>query len=373
MTEPASPVSLSVPLDFAEERSDTPRPPETMPVPPPSPESPPRTIAALTTPTPMRAPAPMAPVAVKAIREAPQPEPAAEPTEEAAPARVCKPRTDGDISLIEGAYFASLAYQHPYVVDDAYHGSGEPEFVSILEAAVDVPVYHFDQNTGAQGYSVVLKDVLDQLHTVLFCTGTDSLQDVICDLDIDLVPFVKSPSCPEDETTMDTCVKVHAGILRQYEGLEHQIRPCIDEAMQTATTLTCIGHSLGCLVSMTALTFAATYRDKVRYIGYGSPKVGNAAFCKLFKERLADPRQYTLVRNGADPICTLWVSQEYQHICDFHHCGAIDLRPNLPNLMHMPDHLLDSYIKNLQHDDATEPSLFQNLVRCITTIFDWIF
>ena len=47
--------------------------------------------------------------------------------------------------------------------------------------------------------------------------------------------------------------------------------------------LMCTGHSLGSgVAAMAALYYGAQYPKQVAYIGFGTPRVGNGAFAKMF-------------------------------------------------------------------------------------------
>lgn len=274
------------------------------------------------------------------------------------------PRQAFPISLVEGAYLAALAYKSPKTVYDAYKGLGNINDIQCLKSAVEMPIYYYDPSTDTQAYMLVLKDIDDNKQAILLVRGTNSLIDVICDLQVNLTKFKTSYSC---DVNVPDDVMIHSGFLKQYEALEPLIKHDLERLMyNTNNTLLCIGHSLGNICSLAALVYSVKYPDRVRYLGYGSPRIGNLAFTNFFKKCMPDPTTYQLVKNGSDPICGMMTGDAYKHICEFYHCGKVDLHPTVPLMTDIFDHSQQEYINNLENNPDIQPTWFEHIIRLLT-------
>lgn len=129
-------------------------------------------------------------------------------------------------------------------------------------------------------------------------------------------------------------------------------------AEDTAPLLIC-GHSLGSAgAAVAALAYALKYPGRrVSYIGFGTPRVGNAAWAKLFNSVVQQP---TRVKNGADPVESCLPPVGYVHVgtpATYIHVGAPDPFPDVCLLLDITDHDMANYIKHLKQDDTSETPL----------------
>ncbi|MFZ6875898.1 lipase family protein [Undibacterium sp. Di27W] len=102
---------------------------------------------------------------------------------------------------------------------------------------------------------------------------------------------------------------VHDGFLRAYESIAGQLHAWLEQAQASRVYIT--GHSLGAAVA----TLAAALLPDSRLVTFGSPRVGNAAFAAMFKNRVVD--RYV---HCADIVTILPPESEYyEHLHGMHY------------------------------------------------------
>lgn len=159
-----------------------------------------------------------------------------------------------------------------------------------LKDAVELPQYATCLTSDAQAYAFKMAPA-DPL--ILACRGTSSVQDAMVDVSLQLVPFVFADGSPK------TGVSVHRGFYEQFKGIMPQVDKLYRGHLAGGGTLLCIGHSLGSAVAaLAALYYGQLYPGKVSYVGFGTPRVGNGEFVKLFNSVIKSPVR---VANGRDP------------------------------------------------------------------------
>lgn len=128
---------------------------------------------------------------------------------------------------------------------------------------------------------------------ILACRGTSSVQDALVDVSLQLVPFVFADGSKKDG------VNVHRGFYGQFKGIMPQVDKLYRGHLAGGGTLVCTGHSLGSAVAaLVALYYGQMHPGKVSYVGFGTPRVGNGGFVKLFNSVVKSPVR---VCNGRDP------------------------------------------------------------------------
>jgi len=77
---------------------------------------------------------------------------------------------------------------------------------------------------------------------------------------------------------------VHRGFMKQYNSIREELLKLVPEGLP----IICCGHSLGgALATVCALDLALQREDQVSCCTYGSPRVGNLKFAKLFNREVA--------------------------------------------------------------------------------------
>jgi hypothetical protein len=247
-------------------------------------------------------------------------------------------------SLLQAAQFAYLAYELPDVVQNAYRNkTGDEDTLSCLRNVIEEPVYLTDPETDVQAYAMLLLD--GDKHTLLVTVrGTSSVIDAFKDIEAINVPLPVA-------STLAPGVRVHCGFLSQYVALAPLLRPVVTKLLEKGDAFNIVftGHSAGAGIgALAALHAALDHEEGVQYIGFGSPRVGNLAFCDLFRKYIATP---VLVKYSRDPVTKVAQGLGYTHICDFQCYGSFDQFPCLPVLFDMPDHHILNYVEAVRQDD----------------------
>ena len=211
-----------------------------------------------------------------------------------------------------------------------------------LKDAVEPPQFTTCSTSDAQAYAFKMgpRDPL-----ILACRGTSTVQDVMVDISLQLVPFVFADGKPR------TGVSVHRGFYEQFKGIMPQVDKLYRGHLADGGTLLCTGHSLGSSVAaLAALYYGQLHPGKVSYVGFGTPRVGNVDFVKLFNSVVESSARVT---NGRDPIAKIPPPVCYRHICPETHVGRSDPYTAIPVLSDLPDHdLKNGYIHNLENPAA---------------------
>jgi hypothetical protein len=182
--------------------------------------------------------------------------------------------------------------------------------------------------------------------------GTECREDMLANLDVRMTDAIAPGLC------------VHSGFYRQYTSVKTQVWGFLNGMGADLKTIVFCGHSLaGALATIAALDFVVNRSAAVgvRCITFGSPRVGNGAFRKLFDEKVFDNYR---VFNENDPVPMIPLSLRFSHVgkgiciddkCKFYAVGA-DLAWYLRPLAHffsldprnlLWDHHCEIYIDRL--------------------------
>ena len=239
--------------------------------------------------------------------------------------------------LTDGAKLSQMAYSTP----DALAKSKES--FEILKRVQGTPQYVTCPECDAQCYLVKYQapavDGLPKSVLAICARGTTSLLDWMCDADVDQVPF--------KDVNQHVVGKVHAGFYKQFVGLfslfDKQVRKHLDDG----GTLLCVGHSLGSAVAVIAsVNYALGYPGKVWYAGYGTPRALNPVLAQACDKNVLGRWR---VKNQADPVDSCVIPINYTHIGTEIHLGSKDPCPNVPVLLHVPDHDIATYVAHLEN------------------------
>ena len=241
------------------------------------------------------------------------------------------------MDTVAAVRYALLAY----CTEDQLHASASGS--AALQAALqEVKCVQFFSDNASDAQAYLLQQ---QTQPVLVAAirGTNSLKDAFYDMDAFQV------SLPMQMQDADRAkARVHCGFVRQYNGLVNRIVPSIDAFMQAdaSAKLVCTGHSSGAgIACLLALKCAVAYPGRVVFRGFGSPMVGNSAFCRLVKKHVSDAQLFKL---GADPITKVPIGAAYTAIVQPQCYGRPDACPKLPSLIDMPDHIIERYVQAIE-------------------------
>lgn len=198
-----------------------------------------------------------------------------------------------------------------------------------------------NKGTDTQG---IFGDAFDDRLVIAFRGSEETgIADWITDLKF--IPAVYPYADPPDKR-----VHVHLGFLGAYQS----VRDAILDAAKSTThrQIICTGHSLGgALATLSALDIARNVPGKsVSCYTYGSPKVGNDLFAKIYNKYV--PRTYRFV-NGADLVPTI-PPGAFAHVGQLCYVGkAADRESSWTDLFasimdRIEDHFPHSYVKGLK-------------------------
>ena len=200
------------------------------------------------------------------------------------------------------AMLAKFAYSEPDTLSDLWfkmRDSKRDSLTNIFKDIKEVPEFYSDSTTCAQAFSLVREGAL-----VFVFRGTESLQDIIIDLDIRRVPYLNGP------------MLVHAGFLEQFDSLKLALVKTVEKYSGKVEKILCIGHSLGgALATLASGHLGSLYNEKlpVTCHTFGSPRVGNKAYVEWYSKQVAF---YVRITNEKDPICQMPFSYRFHHVVD---------------------------------------------------------
>lgn len=195
-----------------------------------------------------------------------------------------------------------------------------------------------DPSTDCQCY--VVKSPQTRIAYVVF-RGTSSVQDCMDDCQVELVEFVGK-----------SAARVHAGFLAQVQSVAADVGHSLSD---WKGEVRCTGHSLGSgdaqiMACMLAHGWAGDHRRPVSFVGFGTPRVGDKPYKKLFESLVTRSMR---VKNGRDPVTGV-PGAPYVHAGEEMHIGRADPHPELPSLDNIADHdMTTGYLANLTKDDAS--------------------
>lgn len=270
------------------------------------------------------------------------------------------------LSLLHAAQFAQLSYEDPEIVSLAYRGGSQcpQNTLQCMQRVVQEPVYLSDPRTDVQAYVMVLDSAeVDRSTLLVTVRGTSSLIDAFHDI-------VATSTAMPAAAALASGVRVHAGFLAQYNALAPLLRPLVVQQQKLGVfDIVFTGHSAGAAIgALAALHTALDNEQHVEFIGFGSPHVGNAAFCTLFREHIEQP---VLIKHSRDPITSALHGLGYARICEQQCYGKFDLCPSIPFLFFLPEHDIAKYVTAIaKNETVRDPTV---LDKAIQTVASWIF
>jgi Lipase (class 3) len=251
------------------------------------------------------------------------------------------------------SHLCNLAYSSNDELIDAYTLKRGDELV--VKAMQNYIVSHFffsHEATNAQAYIFVLNDG----SVAVAIRGTDSMHDVLRDLDVRLVD------------TGDGTVS-HSGFVKQCEGLYSVMHEKLFEVIKDleVKTLHITGHSAGAAIgALMAKRLRAEIPDMLITLrALGCPRFCDSVFAESLIKSIG-ASNVGLVKNGRDPITKLRISNVYVDVCKPEEYGRVDFYPNIPILTDMCDHSIEAYVKSISSGETHHRPLWTGCIHAIT-------
>jgi hypothetical protein len=229
--------------------------------------------------------------------------------------------------VLDAAILSRMAYQPNDEVQKTYNcvKQGEPcedtTTARVMQRVLEPPTPIPDETGKVRGYGIKYQAGIQ----IVVFEGTQFLEDFYCDVEVWLITYPPH-----------TRSSVHEGFLRRFLSMEKYISSYINPENQVLFT----GHSLGSAVA----AIAAMMYNNSFYVGFGTPRVGNAHFVDMFKQNAL---KYLRVKYGRDPINSIIPPIKYAHIDKDFHIGPPDRFSDLPQMEYMCDHSIILYIHSL--------------------------
>jgi len=138
-------------------------------------------------------------------------------------------------------------------------------------------------------------------HLIVNFRGTESKKDILTDLNM-----------IQEKLILDGLTDapyVHRGFLNQFLS----VKDSLDKRVTDKMSIIFCGHSLGgALATIASLYYSFKHRDKIiKCITFGSPRVGDSYFAKLFNKTIVCSIRYV---NDNDPVPCLPSAWRFKHV-----------------------------------------------------------
>ena len=258
--------------------------------------------------------------------------------------------------LIDMAKVSQISYNSPDVVSQrwkARNKSVEKPY-DVFRRVLSEPLYISCEPCDAQCYIMKYEPVADENDTlgakpvlVMSVRGTSSVLDWMCD-------------CEVEQTVFKDCTGkyykgalVHDGFNKQFKALANTFDSQIKQHLSAGNHLLCTGHSLGSLSAIAATHYALGFPKQVWHVSFGSPRIGNAAFAKLYNDNVQYKHRTV---NSHDPVSKVPPPLKYQHVDSELHTGAQDKYKDIAIILDVGDHDISKYIDNLETPNVKQES-----------------
>lgn len=179
--------------------------------------------------------------------------------------------------------------------------------------------------------------------------GTSSSKDVIVDLDIrrnECDPAILGKNICSSKSANPL---VHSGFLNQYMSLRQPMLKTLD-SMTDVNNVLIASHSLGAALGTIAALDLTINRPNLNVcnITFGSPRVGNDDFSKLYGEKVKNTVRCV---HGFDPVTMIPTPLRFRHVCDGFNLGRIIKGSGFFDYFRIvKDHNLDCYDDAIEHE-----------------------
>jgi triacylglycerol lipase len=214
----------------------------------------------------------------------------------------------------------------------------------------------YDSDLDAQCFTVIIEEKL-----YIVFRGTESFRDCLADANIIQVPM-------DLDNYNEKRPEVHWGFLRQFRSLQPDIEKDIEKF--EGTNIIIAGHSLGAgQCTLAGLAFSFKYPlDTFSCYTYGSPRVGDNRFRKIFNKNIRVHRRFV---NEDDPVTMIPLPWRYKHVSKLQFINKKDeIKNSIPyirwksffeeyftylwgdNSSPVKDHACSAYLEKLKKNDV---------------------
>lgn len=266
------------------------------------------------------------------------------------PALSCPPQflqKDKRALLEASAKLSKLAYFEPDFLEATkpymYYTSPDTATASSvcnlhLEYTCASSYPRFANNDDAQAYLWKFNES-DTLFIVF--RGTRGMGDGLDNIDVRQIPFHSNG------------VYVHSGFHRQFTQILQELDAYLEKDAGNKSIVFC-GHSLGgAIATLASVHFADKYA--VSCYTFGSPRVGNTKFCRLFESSVKD---HMRVVNSNDPVPMIPISFRFEHVGPAlvvdDDCNVYEVKKDIPWYVRIFYHLVKLDMFHLIRDHKAE-------------------
>jgi hypothetical protein len=189
---------------------------------------------------------------------------------------------------------SKLSYQDEMLQEKEKEGEGK------LKDILEGKSIFFESDAHAQVYGWIY----DRVFYLAF-RGSDGIEDIMIDIDVRMI---------ELENNKGKNIFVHSGFQRQFDSIAPMVLHTLINRSKEFDRINCCGHSLGgSLATLAALHFNNLPGKQITLHTFGSPRIGNKNFTKMFYE--ASPAiDHWRVFNSRDFITMVPASGKYTHV-----------------------------------------------------------
>jgi len=199
--------------------------------------------------------------------------------------------------LVKVAKMANIAYFNQDEINKLWENKDD-----IFINAIEKPIYITKNEASAYFWieNITVDTNDDKCANIIF-RGTNSIQDVIDDLD----------TCLISVESKDGKVKVHEGFYRQFMSIETQITKLIQD--KNINSVHIFAHSLGAGIGQIAAAFYGEKNIEVSIYTIGCPRTGNDKFVKWFTKNV---KKNMRIVNQYDPVPSIPIWPTWVHTND---------------------------------------------------------
>ena len=203
--------------------------------------------------------------------------------------------------ILKIAYLCKLSYKSQDEVNEIFDKNEQP-YCDLIKNCKGKPLLYKSKNTNdCEVYCVKYDNNL-----FIIFRGTESLRDVLSDLNIVMEPLLVKG--------IAKLPYVHNGFLKQLDSVTNNLERTISEFKrdEPSGSIILCGHSLGgAIATIAALKYTLKFEIPAYCVTFGSPRAGDSTFCELFDEKIMLSIR---IVNEDDPIPLVPLPIRFSHV-----------------------------------------------------------